>query len=449
MKIAFVSGNREKLPHACTPIGLLYIMASTPDRHEKVLVDLCFHEDPHAALRDKLETFEPELVAISMRNIQNNDYSGLSDNLAYYAALIESARAACSAPIVLGGSGFSVMPRDLMEHLKPDFGVSGEGENAFPQLVAALENGGEGLNAIGALFHWDDNVLLMNPRPPDFLDMTELPFPDRTLVDPLYFDEWGIDSVQTKRGCPLRCDYCTYPIIEGRKGRVRTAESVVDEMFAALDTQPAIKHFFIVDSVFNLPKSHAKNVCRELIQRDWQTGWTCYANPLGFDEEFAQLAYEARCAGMEIGSDSGCNHVLEKLRKGFTIDHIRRLHDICKDAGIPDCHTFILGTEGETMDDVRQTIDFIVELDPYSAIIMVWVDDYETLDPQLRKQRMKLRTKINTLLLDHQNDFPHWSMPGLGVNFDEKLFRVLRRSGRDGPLWQHLRSPVEWGLQAL
>jgi len=449
MKIAFVSGNREKLPHACTPIGLLYIMASTPDRHEKVLVDLCFHEDPHAALRDKLETFEPELVAISMRNIQNNDYSGLSDNLAYYAALIESARAACSAPIVLGGSGFSVMPRDLMEHLKPDFGVSGEGENAFPQLVAALENGGEGLNAIGALFHWDDNVLLMNPRPPDFLDMTELPFPDRTLVDPLYFDEWGIDSVQTKRGCPLRCDYCTYPIIEGRKGRVRTAESVVDEMFAALDTQPAIKHFFIVDSVFNLPKSHAKNVCRELIQRDWQTGWTCYANPLGFDEEFAQLAYEARCAGMEIGSDSGCNHVLEKLRKGFTIDHIRRLHDICKDAGIPDCHTFILGTEGETMDDVRQTIDFIVELDPYSAIIMVWVDDYETLDPQLRKQRMKLRTKINTLLLDHQNDFPHWSMPGLGVNFDEKLFRVLRRSGRDGPLWQHLRSPVEWSLQAL
>ena len=448
MKIAFVSGNRETLPHACTPIGLLYIMASTPDRHEKVLVDLCFDEDPHAALRDQLETIEPELVAISMRNIQNNDYSGLSDNLAYYAALIEGARAACSAPIVLGGSGFSVMPRELMEHLKPDFGVSGEGENAFPQLVAALESAGEGLNSIGALFHWDDDVLLANPRPPDFLNMTELPFPDRTLVNPLYFDEWGIDSVQTKRGCPLRCDYCTYPIIEGRKGRVRTAESVVDEMFAALDTQPAINHFFIVDSVFNLPKSHAKNVCRELIQRDWKTGWTCYANPLGFDEEFAQLAYDARCTGMEIGSDSGCNHVLERLRKGFTVDHIRRLHNICKDAGIPDCHTFILGTQGETMNDVHQTLDFIVELDPYSAIIMVWVDDYETLDPELREQRMRFRTEINTLLLDRQNDFPHWTMPGLGINFDEDLFRALRRTGRQGPLWQHLRNPAEWGLQA-
>ncbi len=447
MKIAFVSGNREQLPHACTPIGLLYLMASTPDCHEKVLIDLCFEEDPRAVLRDKLRAMKPDLVAISMPNIQNNDYSGISDNLAYYAELIDNARIASGAPIVLGGSGFSVMPRELMDRLKPDFGISGEGERAFPQLVSALEEGGQGLDSIGALFHRDNDNLVMNPRPPDFLDMTLLPFPDRTLVDRYYYDEYGIDSIQTKRGCPLRCDYCTYPIIEGRKGRVRTAESVVDEMFAALEAQPSINHFFIVDSVFNLPKSHAKRVCRELIRRDWQTTWSCYANPLGFDEEFAQLAYEACCTGMEIGSDSGCDHVLEKLRKGFTVEHIHRLHEICRAAGIPDCHTFILGTEGETMDDVRQTIDFIVKLDPYSAIIMMWVDDYETLDPELRKQRMKLRAEIEALLLDHKDDYPHWSIPALGINFDETLFRSLRRTGRHGPLWQHLRNPAEWSLQ--
>jgi len=446
LKIAYVSGNREILPNAVVPIGLLYIMASTPDHHEKVLVDLCFAEDPYATLRDELRAIEPDLIAISMRNIQNNDYSGLSDNLAYYADLIENARAACTAPVVLGGSGFSVMPRELMDRLKPDFGISGEGENAFPQLVAALENGGDGLDSIGALFRWRDADLVINPRPPEFLDMTKLPFPDRLLVDEYYYDEWGIDSVQTKRGCPLRCEYCTYPIIEGRKGRVRTPESVVDEMYAALDARPAINHFFIVDSVFNLPKTHAKNVCRELIRRNWQTGWSCYANPLGFDEEFAELAFEARCTGMEIGSDSGCNHVLKKLRKGFTVDHIRRLHDICKNAGVPDCHTFILGTQGETMDDVRQTIDFIVDLDPYSAILMVWVDDHESLDPALREQRMKLRSETNAMLLEHQRDFPHWSMPGLGVNFDEDLFRALRRSGRHGPIWQHLRNSAEWAL---
>jgi len=447
LRIAFVSGNRETLPNAVVPIGLLYIMSSTPDRHEKVLIDVCFDDDPHASLRHKLQELQPDLVAISMRNIQNNDYSGLSDNLAYYAELIQTSKAASPAPVVLGGSGFSVMPRELMEHLKPDFGVSGEGENAFPQLVSALENGGKDLAAIGALYYWQGDELVVNARPPEFLNMTELAFPDRSLVNDYYYEEWGIDSVQTKRGCPLRCDYCTYPIIEGRKGRVRTPESVVDEMYEALEARPEISHFFIVDSVFNLPKTHAKNVCRELIRRDWRTNWTCYANPLGFDEEFAQLAYEARCTGMEIGSDSGCDHVLQKLRKGFTVEHIRRLHDICTNAAVPDCHTFILGTEGETMDDVRQTIDFIVDLDPHSAIIMVWVDDYETLDPALRKHRMKFRDEINALLVDHQHDFPHWSMPGLGINFDENLFRALRRTGRQGPIWQHLRAPLERSAQ--
>lgn len=449
MKIAFVSGNREKLPDAVIPLGLLYIMASTPGCHEKVLIDLCFEEDPRTALRCKLEAIKPDLVAISMRNIQNNDYSGISDNLAYYAELIDNARIASAAPIVLGGSGFSVMPRELMERLKPDFGIFGEGERAFPQLVSALENGGLGLKSIGALLYWNKDAFVVNSRPPDFLNLTHLPIPERTLVDPYYYEEYGIDSIQTKRGCPLRCDYCTYPTIEGRIGRLRTPESVVDEMFAALEAQPLLNHFFIVDSVFNLPKRHAKQVCRELIRRDWQISWTCYANPLGFDEEFVQLAYEARCTGMEIGSDSGCDHVLKRLRKGFTVGHIHSLHEICRAGGIPDCHTFILGTEGETMDDVRQTIDFIVELDPYSAIIMMWVDDYETLDPELRKQRMKLRAEIETLLLNHKNDYPHWIIPALGINFDEDLFRRLRRTGRHGPLWQHLRSLTEWGLQAL
>jgi radical SAM superfamily enzyme YgiQ (UPF0313 family) len=109
-------------------------------------------------------------------------------------------------------------------------------------------------------------------------------------------------------------------------------------------------------------------VCRELIARSWATPWTCYANPLGFDREFAELARAAGCAGMEIGSDSGCDEVLARLRKGFTTAHIRDLHERCKDAGIPDCHTFILGTRGETLEDVRRTLAFAEDLAPWSAI---------------------------------------------------------------------------------
>jgi radical SAM superfamily enzyme YgiQ (UPF0313 family) len=441
MRIAFVSGNREKLPDAVIPLGLLYLMASTPDRHEKILIDLCFEADPTQALHERLTALAPDLVALGMRNIQKNDYSGIHDTLTYYADLLAAARAATDAPIVLGGGGFSVMPRGLMDRLRPDFGIPGEGERAFPRLVEALE-GRFDLGKVGGLLRFEGAELVANPPEPRFLDMNELPVPDRRLVDRRYYERWGIDSVQTKRGCPLRCDYCTYPTIEGRVGRARDPAAVVDEMFRALDEQPATRHFFVVDSVFNLPKTHAKNVCRELVARGWRLPWTCYANPLGFDPELAELAKAAGCAGMEIGSDSGCDEVLETLRKGFDVAQIRRLHHLCQAAGIPDCHTFILGTRGESLDHVRRTLDFVAELDPFAAILMIWVDDYEALDPELRRERMALRDRIREIVLEREGRHPHWIVPPLGINFDANLFRRLRRAGLHGPLWQHVRGPA-------
>jgi radical SAM superfamily enzyme YgiQ (UPF0313 family) len=438
VRIAFVSGNREQLPDAVIPIGILSVMASTPARHETRLIDLCFAQYPMQALRSELGSFQPDLVAVGMRNLQNADYTGTSDQLSYYKEVIQTARSACPAPIVLGGSGFSVLPRPLMERLRPDFGISGEGEAAFPRLLKAIEAGDDSGFEFGALHRLVADEVVSVPAGQDFLDIGKLPFPDRSLLDPRYYERYGIESIQTKRGCPLQCEYCTYPIIEGRVGRLRDPAAVVDEMEQALLAHPNTRHFFMVDSVFNLPRTHAKQVCRELVSRGWSHPWTCYANPLGFDLETAELARAAGCTGMEVGSDSGVDHVLERLRKGFTIAKIRNFHDICKTTGIPDCHTFILGTRGETLDDVKRSIEFIVDLDPYAAIVMVWVDDYELMDPELRCQRLELREQSLEILRAHKDDFPYWVIPPLGVNFDVDLFRRLRRNGVHGPLWQHL-----------
>jgi len=437
MRIAFVSGNRERLPDAVVPLGILYVMASTPDRHERTLIDLCFEREPEKVLADRIAAFAPDLVALGMRNIQSNDYSGTADTLGHYERLIGVIRTSTRAPIAIGGSGFSVMPRELMARLGPEFGLSGEAEASFPSLVEALESR-MSLADVPNLLWFEAGVLQSNAAGP-FIDLDTVARPDRSFADARYYERYGIESVQTKRGCPLRCEYCTYPIIEGRIGRARAPAAVVDEMFASLTAHPSIRHFFIVDSVFNLPKAHAKAVYRELIQRGWTVPWTCYANPLGFDAEFARLARAAGCAGMEIGSDSGCDEVLARLRKGFTTDHVRALHRICADAGLPDCHTFILGTTGETLDDVRRTLDFAVALDPWSAIFMLWVDDREAVDPVMRAENEKLRMRISELLLGYAVERPSWSIPSLRYNFDEKLFRRLRRRGMHGPLWQHMR----------
>ena len=140
MKIAFVSGNREKLPDAAIPLGMLYVMASTPESHEKVLVDLCFEPRPEDALRTCLESLQPDLVALGLRNIQNNDYSGIADNVDYYKRLIEVIREVTTAPVVLGGSGFTDTRRLTMvcSHLARRQMSLRELTNAAIVLTAAL-----------------------------------------------------------------------------------------------------------------------------------------------------------------------------------------------------------------------------------------------------------------------------------------------------------------------
>jgi hypothetical protein len=109
---------------------------------------------------------------------------------------------------------------------------------------------------------------------------------------------------------------------------------------------------------------------------------------------------------------------------------------------VADCHTFILGTLGETLDDARRTLDFAVELDPWSAIFMLWVDDHEAIDDELRAERNRARGRIAETLREYAACRPTWSVPSLRINFDERLFARLRRRGFHGPLWRHMRAPL-------
>jgi radical SAM superfamily enzyme YgiQ (UPF0313 family) len=441
MRIAFVSANRENMPDAVIPLGLLQVMASVPDRHEKLFWDLCFEDDPFATVARNLDERRPDLVAIGLRNIQNMDYTNITVNLDYYRRLVEAVRAHSAAPIVLGGGGFSVMPRELMEVLGADYGIAGEGERAFPSLLAELERPEPALGKIERLHYRVDGVLRANGSAPEPLEVDALPRADRSVLPERYYTEYGIESLQTKRGCPLRCDYCTYPLIEGSRTRMRDPARVADE-FMAISSRPGVEHVFIVDSVFNLPPRHAKAVCRELVARGNRTAWTSYVNPLAFDDELAELMVRAGAAGMEIGSDSGCDEVLDRLHKGFRTDRIRRLSAIARAHGLKDCHSFILGTSGETLDHVERTLDFVEELDPFAALMLVWIDDHEVVDAAALKGRREFRDEVYARIAVRAARQPRWSVPRLGLRFDARTFAALRRHGLRGPLWQHLdRAP--------
>lgn len=438
MKIGFISANQEKLPDPVIPLGILTVMGNVPKHHEIKLWDLCFEKDPLTFLKTEVENFKPDLIAIGVRNIQNNDYSDYKFNVKTYQKLFGFLQELTDVPLVAGGSGFSVMPKELMELWRPDFGISGEGESSLPQLLEILEAGGEEYHEVSNLFYWQNGELKESTGFKGFLNIDDCQPADRKFADSRYFDFTGINNVQTKRGCPLKCTYCTYPKIEGRIKRVRDPKLVVDEMFATLETHPRTNHFFVVDSVFNHPRDHAKEFCRELIRRDWKVPWTCYVNPLSFDESLAEVMVQAKCAGYEVGSDSGCDDILKALKKGFLTKDIIRMKAISKKFGLKDCHTFVLGTPWETMEHVFQSIAFIEALEPTAAVLMAWNDDAESVDHVLASERKVFRQQIIELFKIKKQQNPTWVIPPLSYNFDERLFKVLRKRNLSGPLWQQL-----------
>lgn len=438
MKIAFISANTEHLPDPVWPIGLLYLIANTDGWHRKQLWDLCFEAHPLEFLRQKVHSFKPDLIVVGIRNIQNNEYTDSSANLRYYDNLFAHLRQLSKAPIVVGGSGFSIFPERLLARFKADYGIWGEGEKTFSLLVKALERSDVNLlSKVPNLYHYSNGTVQFTQKAAAFIDLDQINSPAYDYVDPRYIEWGGIANVQTKRGCPLNCTYCTYPTIEGRTKRVLAPGLVADQMIQ-LAQKAAVKHIFIVDSTFNIPSSHAKAICKELIKKSYKIPWTCYINPIGFDAELADLMVQAGCVGFECGSDSGCDDILRKLNKGFDLQKIQNLSGICKSSSLKDCHTFVLGTTDENDSHVARSLDFIVELDPFCAILMLWVDDREALDDCYATKRRRFRERIKKVLLAKKDLYPRWIIPSLKVNYDARIFRILRLKGLTGPLWQYL-----------
>jgi radical SAM superfamily enzyme YgiQ (UPF0313 family) len=439
MKIALISLNREKMPEPVIPIGLLSLMANIPSGHKTELWDLCFEDSPLDYLAQQERKFCADVFALSIRNIQNNHYAGVSHNISFYKEVIDKIREISEKPIVIGGSGFSVMPTKLMRHLIPDFGISGEGELSFPALLRYLETGKKNnLDEVDNLYYSRNEKIMRNDKVPGpFINMNCIEPPNSSRIDRQYLSFTGTANIQTQRGCQQHCTYCTYPAIEGTRKRSRDILKTVDEM-EKLASKEEVRHIFIVDSVFNLPLSNCKELCRELIRRNFKTPWTSYVNPISWDREIAELMAEAGGMSFESGSDSGSDAVLLKLKKGFTTKEITFLSRTSKEAGIKDCHSFILGTPGETLDQVHETLEFIADLNPFAAILMVWVDDNESLNLKLARERRNFKEKVLQEINSLKDAFPRWIIPSLNVNFNEKLFKLMRRQGMAGPLWTYL-----------
>jgi len=360
-EVLLVNPNLMRPPIA--PLGLEYLAPSLEARgYRPVLCDLTFAADWRGDLRAALDAARPEAVLVTIRNLDDAYFASQDFILATTTDIVREAMAACSAPVVLGGIGFSIAPEAVLRFTGSPYGIDGEGEDALPDLLDCLASGGEVASVAGAVYRVGDRVEAVPPRP---CDLENMPAPSRRFLDnPRYFAEGGQAGIETKRGCARPCVYCVEPRAKGRAVRLRSPESVADEFADLLDQ--GIDAVHLCDSEFNLPAEHARAVCEALISRGLgpRLRWYTYAFPVPFDNELAETMKRAGCVGINFGVDHTDEQMLCHLGRDYTLEDIQRTVDACRHAGLAVMFDMLLGSPGETRETLAHAIDCMRQAAP-------------------------------------------------------------------------------------
>ena len=457
--ILLVSANRESMPYPVFPLGVAYVeSALAAAGHATAVFDANCHDpaDAPAALAALAERLAPDLVGLSIRNIDNLTYPTSVSYLDDIRRLAESARlAAPRAPLLLGGAGYSLFPEETLAALDADAGLIGEAEARLPAAIDALLERAP-LDAVGGLVYRDRGGL-RRTRPPTPAELRFPPEPPRRAgLDLAFYDrQGGMGNVQTKRGCPFHCSYCTYPLLEGHRFQVRPAERVADEV-ESLAAGHGVDYLYFVDNYFNHPIEHAEAVCRALTRRRLQVRWSCFAHPAHVTPALAETMRRAGCSAVELGTDAGSPAMLRSLNKEMTPDQILAASRACRDAGLPFAHYLLLGGPGETDRTLAETFDLMDRCEPTAVIVMCGIRIYPgtPIERQARAEglvrpgasllepRFYLSPAVRATLLDRVAEAaahrPHWIVPGLAINLSPRLMQFLRARGHKGPLWELL-----------
>jgi radical SAM superfamily enzyme YgiQ (UPF0313 family) len=250
--------------------------------------------------------------------------------------------------------------------------------------------------------------------------------------------------------------FCSYPLIEGSKVRVRSPEAVVDEIQDLHDTF-GVRHIFFVDNIFNFPVPHAKRICREITERGLKVEWSGYLNPKFVDAELAEVMAASGCRGVEFGTDSGAATMIANLKKEFDAEDLRRSSRLCRENGIKFAHSLIFGGPGETFDTVDETLELMDELAPTAVIAFVGIrvlpgtgmveialrDGQIDADDNLLHPKFYVSASLGEALIErierHAGTHSNWIVPGRGIKTNIQMLQKLRDKKIKGQLWRLLR----------
>jgi radical SAM superfamily enzyme YgiQ (UPF0313 family) len=259
---------------------------------------------------------------------------------------------------VFGGWGPSAQPKEIADYSQVDTVVVGEGEESMLKIVEGNR----------------DKIIWSQP----IRDLDSLPWPnrelirvDRTIALTEKNDGERITSVQGGRGCPFSCVYCCEKVVSQHKIRRRNVSNLLDEI-EFITNKYRLDLIKFVDPEVNPVRSWVKNFCREAIKRNLNVEFEANIHASFVDKEMFTLMKRAGFRQVDIGAETGSPRIMKDIRKGTTIELVRKAFHLAKKAGILRRAYFIVGMPNETREDVELTFKFAesLEADIYGMSIL-------------------------------------------------------------------------------
>jgi len=380
MRVLLISENRCRENLVPYPLGTAYVAAAAREAgHEVTGLDLMFSLDPLLEVSESIQRFVPDCIGLSVRNIDNQDKYNMEFYLPDVREIINSIKSVTRAPVVLGGAGFTIFPLECLEYFDLEVGIVGEGEVAFVELLECLSAGNDPQDLPGLALRRNGKGRVNPPGP--YPDFKRISLPDRNSFDVRTYN-WTpgsgppyVANLQARRGCHMRCIYCTNPLLEGRNIRMREPEAVADEL-QLLEDDYGIKTATFTDSLFNYPNDYSIELCREIAKRHLSLRWTCSFTPINPDPGLIGLLREAGCFFISLGNESGSEDMLTALRKDFSKKEILQSVKEAKRVDLMLNCFLLLGGPGETRQTVEESVEFVSELGPNAVTVTVGIRIY-------------------------------------------------------------------------
>jgi anaerobic magnesium-protoporphyrin IX monomethyl ester cyclase len=275
-------------------------------------------------------------------------------------------------PVIVGGPHATVKADEVLR-LCPavDYVVRGEGEITAIELIRAMAGSTrtQPVEGILGVSHRAGVAIRHNPPRERIKNLDELAPPDRgLLVHRAVYSSEDMGLVMTSRGCPFACSFCA---TDNRQVRYRSIEHILREIRHVKATYGTTQFSFKDDS-FTVNKSRVAEFCDALTHEGLRIGWECNTRVDLVNEPMLRQMKRAGCNSVKVGIESGSPSVLERMNKGITLDQIRQAAELFRKVGLYWTGYFLIGTPGETTEDVYRTLDFLYMIRPDFASVGVY-----------------------------------------------------------------------------